>query len=149
MAIKLKEKVQIDPERLELLDRLYDKIEELKEGEYNLYILDQKPNRSLQQNRYYFGVVLRTLSEHTGESVENLHEVLKFKFNPKVISFSGMEETKVGGSTKDMTTEVFMEYIDKIRQWALDMLDFYIPLPQEVTGQDYSDLYIQAVDLKL
>lgn len=149
MAIALKEKIRINPENLTLLDRLYDKIEELPEGEYMVYLLNQKPNRSLQQNRYYFGVVLRALKEHTGISVDDMHDVLKFRFNPKVISFSGMDEVKIGGSTKEMTTDVFMEYIEKIRQWAIENLECYIPLPQEVTGEDYSDLYIQAIDLKI
>lgn len=150
MAIKIKEEIKVVPEKPELLDKVFEKIEDLPEGKYTIYILDQKPNRSLQQNRYYFGVVLRALKEHTGISVDDLHDVLKFKFNPKTIQFSGIDETKIGGSTKEMTTEVFMEYIEKIRLWALEELDgCYIPLPQEVIGEDYSELYVQACHLKL
>lgn len=150
MAIKVKAEIKVVPEKPELLDKVFEQIEDLPEGKYTVYVLDNKPNRSLQQNRYYFGVVLRALKEHTGISVDDLHDLLKFRFNPKLIQFSGIEETKIGGSTKDLTTEAFMEYIERVRLWALEDLDgLYIPLPQEVTGEDYSELYVQATHIKL
>lgn len=163
MAIKLKEKVAIHPDSLEELDKVFDKMEELKAGEYTVYLLDQKPNRSLQQNRYYWGVIIKTLQEHTGIDSEDLHEFVKYRFNPmsitakmkqndfwgKLFNKKGESELQLGSSTKGLSTEEFMQMVEKIRLWAIEELDFYIPLPQEVTGSDYSDLYVQAMDLKL
>lgn len=167
MAIKIKEKIKVDPENLGLLDKLYDRIEALKEGKYTVYVLDEKPNRSLQQNRYYWGVVIKSLQEHTGIDAEDLHEFIKYRFNPmslkqkvaengfwsRLLGAIGIgkpqEELTLGASTKNLDTEQFMEMVERIRLWAIEELDFYIPLPQEVTGADYSDLYVQAMDLKV
>ena len=43
-----------------------------------------------------------------------------------------------------MTQDRFVQYVEQIREWALDTLNIYIPLPQEVIEHDYSDLYVQA-----
>jgi len=40
----------------------------------------EKSQRSLNQNSYYHGVVVKTLSDFTGYDPEEMHEVLKFKF---------------------------------------------------------------------
>ena len=132
------------------LDNAVEKLEsKLKLNvKYTLYLLDEEKQRSLSANKYYWGVVLKLISNETGESAENFHEYFKFKFNPKEMEVNGKTVT-VGGETKKMKQEEFMEvYVDKIRLWAMETLNCYIPLPQEVIEHDYSDLYVQANHLK-
>lgn len=95
----------------------------------------EKNQRSSQQNRYYFGVVLKLLSDHTGHSVDELHEILKSIFLKRRIEL----ETKTGiipqmiyNSTTDLDTVKMEEYLTNIRQWSSLTLGVYIPEPNEV-----------------
>ena len=97
----------------------------LKEGLYDIIIKKHKNKRTLDQNAYYFGVVLSILSDYFGYEVDEMHEEMKLKFNPvKSKINTGL---LVGGSTKKMNTEEFSEYIEKIRRWAA--IDYQIEIP--------------------
>src|SRR5262245_8324140 len=91
--------------------------------------------RSLEQNRFYWGVVLRTIAEYTGHSTDELHEYFKAHLLPKHLAIcDGNGEVKgelvVGGSTRRLDKVQFSEYVDGIRQFALEKLDLDIPGPE-------------------
>lgn len=139
-----------DTESLIEFDEALDAIEpKLKEGvSYTLYLMDHKKNRTLNANRYYHGVVLKTIANHMGEknidvTADDLHEVMKGRFNPKVVLIDG-EPVEIGETTKKMSQDRFVEYIEEIREWSLDKLNCYIPLPTEVIEADFGDLYVEA-----
>jgi hypothetical protein len=107
----------------------------LPDGEYELIIRKPKKGRSSNQNRYYFGVVLRLLSDHTGYSVDDLHETMKSMFNPLRLEFNtkkGTEAIRASKSTTELTTVKMEEYLSQIREWASQSLGVFIPLPNEV-----------------
>ena len=112
--------------------RLYDILKLLK-GKYLIKIERYAKKRSTKQNNYYWGVVLKYLSETTGYSVHEMHEVCKLKFNPyeKANKKTG-EITVFGGSTTELNTIQEEEYLENIRRWAIVDLDCLIPLPNEV-----------------
>ena len=62
-------------------EKLSDYIRSLKPGTYDIIIRSPKKIRSLEQNRYYWGVIIKILAETWGWDTEELHEALKFKFN--------------------------------------------------------------------
>lgn len=99
-----------------------------------------KQSRSNQQNRYYWGVVIELLSEHTGFDREEMHEVLKHKFLRKTVWIpkkNGIKEMSViSKSTTGMTTKQFEEYLSQIRQWASIDLGVFLPEPNEA---DYAN----------
>jgi hypothetical protein len=84
-----------------------------------------KSQRSLNQNAYYFGVVLDILSKHTGYEIDELHEILKFKFLRRR-NEKGMEYVK---STAKLNTADFEDYLDKIKRWSAQELSCVIPDP--------------------
>lgn len=95
-------------------------------------------NRSTQENRYYFGVVVKALSELTGFNPDEMHEILKHKFLKKSVWITNIEkgtveEVVITQSTTELTTVEFENYLAKIRQWAGEELNCPIPLPNEVT----------------
>lgn len=155
MAIKLKEAFKLfdkSDKSMSKLDAIYDKIENMVQPDtkYTLYLCDEKENRSLAANRYYWGVVLKTIFDHTGIESEDMHEVLKSKFNPKKLSVGiESEEIEIGATTKSLSTEDFIRYIEKVRLWALESLECYIPLPQETEKAEFQDLYIEATHMKI
>lgn len=95
----------------------------------------EKIQRSIEQNRYYWGVVIKILSEATGYTGDEIHEILKQLFLSKRVYFKtkkGVEVHKIPQSTTGLTTAKMEEYLSQIRQWASIELGVYIPLPNEV-----------------
>lgn len=104
--------------------------------ELEVTIARRRATRSAQANAYYWGVVLEALSEHTGYTPEELHDVCKAKFLPKALALNNgngevVDEYVLGGSTRSLKTNEFHEYVEKIRRWAGADLDCYIPDPGE------------------
>jgi hypothetical protein len=89
----------------------------------------QKSQRSINQNNYYFGVVIELLSDHTGYEKDEMHEALKEKFLSSEIDEHGLR--KIKSTTKLKTTEM-EDYLERIRRWAATELNCYVPLPNEV-----------------
>jgi hypothetical protein len=90
-------------------------------------------HRSGQANRYYWGVVLAMIAEYTGHDQMELHEYFKKRFNP--IAFTlGKDEQIIGGSTTQMDTQQFTEYVEAVRRFAATELSVNIPDPNEVAA---------------
>lgn len=91
--------------------------------------------RSDKQNRYYFGVVVKTLADHTGFTKDEMHEVLKHKFLRYWGTVQGVgdyvEEVEFTKSTTDLTTAEMEDYLRVVREWASASLGCYIEEPRE------------------
>lgn len=83
--------------------------------------------RSLNQNRYYWGVVLALLSEHTGHTPMELHEYFKARYNSDVLMLVNREtgeivdERTIAKTTTTMSTEQFTAYLEQIIQCAAEL----------------------------
>lgn len=103
-------------------------------------LVKKRGKRSLPQNRYYFGVVVKEIQlefERRGErfSCEEIHEGLKLKFNPtkKIDTDSGEVLLEMPGTTTTMNKEEFSIYLDKVIEWANKSLEIIIPEAGEQT----------------
>ena len=109
-------------------ERLLNEYLKRNEGKKMLVVVKPIRNqRSLNQNAYYHGVVLKILSEELGYFKDEMHDVLKNKFL-HYVDEHGNDRTK---STSDLTTLSMKEYMDKIRSWALIEYAITIPEPNE------------------
>lgn len=99
----------------------------LPDGKY-VWPHPEKPKRkrSLQQNRYYWGVVCNLVSDHTGYAPEESHQIMAEMF----LSYENKGKAFTKSTTKLKTVE-FEEYMEKCRRWAAMELQVYIPLPNE------------------
>ncbi len=89
-------------------------------------------NRSSQQNRYYWGVVVAMIADYMGErDHEEVHNYLKAHFNPKPITI-GEKKYSIGQSTKKLKVPQFEEYLAKVKEFAAKECGLYIPDPNEV-----------------
>lgn len=99
--------------------------------------------RSGEQNRYYWGVVVKILSEELGYTDEEIHEILKYQFlseireiNRERMTLQGTEKYKklisVPLTTANLSTLDFEDFLTKVRVWASRELSIFIPLPNEV-----------------
>ena len=109
--------------------RAYEYIESL-EGKYvEVTVRKERSQRSLNQNNYYFGVVVKMLSDFTGYEQDEMHEILKQQFLKKV-NAGGFEYVR---STTKLSTTEFEEYLDVVKRWAA-LLGCVIPDPNEIAA---------------
>ncbi len=73
-----------------------------------------KNSRSRQQNSYYWAVALKIISEATGHTEEELHEIFKKMFLPKIFKKLGDKTVMISGSTTALSTDEFARYLDRI-----------------------------------
>ena len=82
-----------------------------------------------KQRGYYRGVIVPLMAETIGEYDEDeVHEMLKWEFLR--VKKDGLPDTC--RSTEVLTTVEKEEYHSKIRHWAVEFHNCYIPLPNEV-----------------
>ena len=119
--------------RLDLSDQARQNLKEFllsKEGKrITLSLSESKSVRSVNQNKYYWGVVLHYISEEIGHSPEEVHDLLKAQFLKGTIHVKGLDLDKVG-STASLKTDEFEEYLNKIKIWAAEFLNVNIPDPE-------------------
>lgn len=99
----------------------------LKDGRY-LVSIENSNHRSGQQNRYYFGCVIPLVKDGLIEvgyrevnNNEAVHDLMKYMFLKKLITNEETGEAIESiGSTADLTTIEFNEYIEGISQFSAD-----------------------------
>lgn len=114
-------------------------IEAIKERRlpFRVALQDLYPVRSIDFNAYYWGVVMKMISDETGHTQEEVHEACKVRYNFrhdfKYFKKSGKWKlvSKVDSSTAMFSRE-FMEYVMRVRADAEIELHLTIPLPNEV-----------------
>ena len=84
--------------------------------------------RGPAQNRYYWGVVIKTMADAWGWIGEDLHYELRRKF----LAVDPDAETPfvMARSTSDLSTVEFNEYVEKVLQFAAEM-GVFVPSPGE------------------
>jgi hypothetical protein len=108
-------------------------------GSVEVTVEKARSRRSLNQNAYYWGVVVKMISDELGYTPEEVHEVLKEKFNPKDLALMAydnqtIEQVRIGVSTANLGKLDFCAYIERIQRWASEFLHLNIPDPnQEVS----------------
>ena len=86
----------------------------------------QRKQRSDNQNRFYWGVIIEMLSEFTGYTREEMHEALKFRFLAAGQDENGLVKIR---STATLTTDEFINYTNNIVIWAAQELGVFVPDP--------------------
>ena len=99
------------------------------EGEYCWETLERYfDQRTIPQNRYYWGVVIAILAEEFGYTKDECHEALRYQFL-RIPGENGLPDKIL--HTSDLDTIAFNEYLENIRRWALIEYGIYIPEPNE------------------
>lgn len=115
----------IDFDRYESKYQLHTFLKTLS-GEQCIQVRKKKSKRSLAQNRYYWGVVMRYIATETGYNKYIAHLILLDKFLPYAVFEDDYELTST-----QLDTEEMWEYIDLIRAWSFRFLNCLIPDPNQ------------------
>jgi len=90
-----------------------------------------RKNRSNNQNAYIWGVVVKLITEYTGDRDNESKQVWEqVKIKVGHVYTEGFLKG-LGKPTKDLTTVEFEDLASRIRTWANCDLGIYIPLPNE------------------
>jgi hypothetical protein len=114
------------------LDRFKEELRGLEGKDCIIDLKEWKGTRSNNQNRYYWGVVLKILGDELGYLPEEMHEAMKYKFLAHKTVSLGREQVIVGGSTRNLTTSELEDYLSKIKAWAARDMSVVIPDPNEI-----------------
>jgi len=90
--------------------------------------IEHKQMRSIVQNNYYWGVVLKILAEEIGYDRDEMHDALKYKF----LRYENVQGLPTVLSTTQLKTHEMEEYLQRIRRWAAVDMGIVIPKPREV-----------------
>lgn len=116
-------------------EQAFKKITDFVDGKNDWFVVEiqkSKQVRSLPQNKYYWGVIVKVVSQHTGYTSEETHQELARMF----LSYENNGKLFVRSTTKLNTVE-FEKYAESCRDWAKREMDVYIPLPNEITEEMY------------
>ena len=125
-GLKIYNRGQFDKDILMFLDK-----------EITLTIERKKKKRSIEQNSYYWGVVVPLVKEGLIDvgyrvGLEQSHNYLRDHFaKGELVNEKTGEILPIKLSTTDMTTTDFMGYIEQIQQWSAEYLNIQIPDPNE------------------
>jgi hypothetical protein len=123
-------KIYIDFARKKDKERLWEVLKNLDKG---FWITVERNTRSQKQNNYYFGVVVKLISDHTGHTCEEVHDELARRFNPQFQrSVVSKKESITAGKTSELTINKFWEYTQKCVAFASTDLNIFIPEPNEI-----------------
>ena len=115
-------------------EKFKDYLHSLK-GNVELILRPIKNQRSSNQNRYYWGVVVKLISEHTGLNKEQTHRLLLEKFLSEQIVYETKDGTtfqKIPKSSTEVSTAEFEEFLFQIKIWVAEEFSLEIPDPESV-----------------
>jgi hypothetical protein len=118
--------------------RIGDAIKRLDGKKVLVTVAEVKRVRTTQQNRYYWGCVVKLITDafrDAGNMVnaEDVHEFLKAEVGrlSQVLVTRDGEVLRGPGSTAKLTTTEFSNYIEVVKAWAAEVLGLAIPSPDE------------------
>lgn len=96
-------------------------------------VVRQQHNRTLPQNKYYWGVVVDSIAGYIGEGREETHELLKARFLPsRSVELLDGKKLEMPATTRHLDVEQFTAYIESIRVWSAQWLGLSIPDANQV-----------------
>ena len=106
--------------------RFNDNLNIFEGEEIEIRIKVRTNNRSNEQNSLYWKWI-NIMSEETGFTKEEMHELIKYKFLKRTsINNNGIEEVKLK-STTTLTVKEFTKLMDDVLYWSNNTLNINLP----------------------
>ena len=74
--------------------------------------------RSLEYNAYYWAAILPMISDYTGDTTEDQHEIFKFMFLPRRFITVEGKEIEVAKSSADLSSKDFHDFVERVIEFA-------------------------------
>ena len=111
----------------------------LKDGEYEISISKVKKSRSLSQNKLMW-LWFKCISDETGTEIQDIHDYYCDLFLKREVTIKG-KEVLVTGSTSQLDTKNFTIFMKKIQADASTELGIILPLPEDLSINDFIQRY--------
>ena len=106
--------------------RFNDNLNIFEGEEIEIRIKVRTNNRTIEQNSLYWKWI-NIMSEETGFTKEEMHELIKYKFLKRTsINNNGVEEVKLK-STTSLTVKEFTKLMDDVLYWSNNTLNINLP----------------------
>lgn len=110
------------------------RLQQLRDGRYELTVTRWIDNRSHKQNAFYHAVVVELLADYWGLDHDDAHELIKLHCNKKIVEVVNkdtgeVEEQSIGASTAGLNKEAWSLFIERCQRWAATEFDVVIPDP--------------------
>ena len=104
-----------------------------KDCPVNITVEKAHATRSKAQNDFYHAVVVKLCAEHCGNTVKDMHEILKARCISHDMARRGngtiINGLVIGGSTTRMNKLEFIEYLESCVLWAAETIGVVLPDP--------------------
>ena len=91
--------------------------------------------RTGAENRYYWGVIVRMISDEMAILPDEAHDFLKSMFLKEGVEANG-KRWEIVKSTASLSIQEFEDYCENCRQWSANELNAPIPMPNEIIEED-------------
>jgi len=105
----------------------HEKLMKLPAGEYNIYVTDEKPDKTKEQLGFYYGCIVPEVSRHLGCPAGQIHKSFCLAFNPiEVIDLKSGMKILAPGSVGDLNQAQMSEFLENCIDWAWQELKMSI-----------------------
>jgi hypothetical protein len=108
---------------------LSDDLKLMKDGSVvvRIELVTPRAVRAIKLNRYYWGHVLRLISDYTGDDVDDLHDQMCARFLTRRVLVVNkrtgeVEELQVVGRSSKLDSDAFWDFVLKVRLFAGEWL---------------------------
>ena len=108
-----------------------DTLAMLEGQDIDLTIEKHRNNRSTRQNKYFYGVIVKMLSDELGYTKDEMADIVKGKFLSEEIKV-GNDIIRYTKSSTLLNTLDFESLMTDIREWASAELNIFLPLPNQI-----------------
>lgn len=103
-----------------------DQLQQFEGKDVEVRIRQRSEKRTKEQNSLYWKWI-EVLSNETGFTKDEMHELIKYKYLKRnIINSEGVEEVVIK-STTTMTTKEFSQFMNDILFWANSTLNINLP----------------------
>jgi hypothetical protein len=101
----------------------------IKDGKYLITVARAEKKRTLPQLRYLFGVVYKTIADHTGHTVDEIHQYFKQLYMTKIAQVGSLPlaVTRSLSDSSDVTIDELTQYIESVRAYGYNELGLTFP----------------------
>ena len=139
----LKQDGKLATSEVDILQGIRDMLAPRGNGEYRLLLDKVKRRRTVDQNRLMW-LWLSCISEETGNTPQELHDIYCSKFLARTADFRG-ETIWVVSGTSGLTTSEFSAFLDRIQAHAASELGITLPNPDDATFGAFETYYSRRV----
>lgn len=145
-------KIHIRDKKIVNMHEMRDVFNKLSDGQF-LISIKNISKRSIQQNRYYWSVVVpavrKGLYEAGYDEVKtnnDAHEVIKhIHLRKRIVSKQTGDVIDIAGSSTELSTPAFNDFIESICRWSAEFLGVVIPSPNEYVSKDFEN-WIEEIE---